>query len=65
MGPFVLHDALRGEVEDAGVSAQCEALPERVLKGLDKGKSMDHHGLADIGQQVHGAHRRQALSIEC
>ena len=37
MGPFVLHDALRGEVEDAGVSAQCEALPERVLKGLDKG----------------------------
>ena len=57
VGPFVIHDTLRGEVKDVGVSAQCKVLPKRVLKGLDKGKSMDHYELANQCQQVHGAHR--------
>ena len=57
VGPFVIYDTLRGEVKDAGVSAQCKVLPERVLKGLNKGKFMDHYELADQCQQVHGAHQ--------
>jgi hypothetical protein len=51
-------------VNDVGVFAERKALPEGVFKRRSEFKPMNYHGLGEIGHQVHGVHRRQALSAE-
>jgi len=41
VGPYVLHNAVRFEMNDAGVLSQCKALLERVLKGLSEAEPVN------------------------